>query len=330
MKDTDLKQELEFRKFPKIKRLPEEEKEQHQLNELSLLDLIRDNQPFAITEKLDGANSGIEILKQKGEVEYRIFSHNSYLDPTVNDLRGWYQHAEEVVLPKLLSYLADQDDCHFYFYGEWLVPHTVKYTDDVWNHWYLFSVFDAVTLREWLMSWRQELAEKEEIRLPDVLFDSTKADVSKSFFDHYVGKSKHTLEADHGEGIVVECNGIRAKIRSQEFAEVKKHKKNKVIAADASQQFILDTLTPARVHKMLHKFEDEKKLPTVIDFQHFNAIANLLATALWNDIMTEEGNNKPAEVFWNEDEARKFLNRQIPQYVREYIKNYEEEHFDLQ
>lgn len=91
--------ELNFRKFPKIKRLPEEEREQHQLGKNSLLDLIRAEKTVAITEKLDGANSGIEFFKQNGKIQYRIFSHNFYLDPVVNDLRGWYQHAKKLSCP---------------------------------------------------------------------------------------------------------------------------------------------------------------------------------------------------------------------------------------
>ena len=270
----------------------------------SLLDLIRAEKTFAITEKLDGANSGIEFLKRNGKIQYRVCSHNSYLDPVVNDLRGWYQHAKKVILPKLTNYFENFDFCHIYLYGEWLVPHTIKYSDDMWNHWYLFSVFDALENQELTLYQRGKLTKKEKIRMPDVLFYGTESDISKAFLDQYVGKSEHTLKLNHGEGIVVECEGIRSKIRSQEFAEVKKHKKNKRIITTQSQDFILDTLTPARVHKMLNNFEDEKKLPGQVDFQHFNEIVHTLSDALWDDIMTEEGSNKPAEAYWNAEEAQ--------------------------
>lgn len=66
------KPQFTFRKFPKIRRLPEEEKYYHKQHQKSLLDCIQSGQIFNISEKLDGTNAGIEVIKDDGNFAYKL------------------------------------------------------------------------------------------------------------------------------------------------------------------------------------------------------------------------------------------------------------------
>lgn len=312
----------EFRKFIKIRRIAQEEQNEHREHRASLVDNIKAGMPIMITEKLDGANAGIEVVKDNDEISYIIMSHNNVLDdPKENDLRGWYGFAQAIILPKLEAFLKNKEHADFYFYGEWLVPHTVLYQEDMYNHWYLFSIFDEANDHEFAPEERLAVAQKLNLKTPDVLFNEAKPNADLTFLESFVGKSQHTYpEMGNGEGIVIECGGIRAKIRSTKFQEVKhRPQHNKERKLDASQQYIEDTLTQARFDKMVNKFRDENKLPELV-FPNFGKIASPLSQALWDDILSEE----PTPRDFDEKLARKYLNRKVPKFVRALLKKQEE------
>lgn len=312
----------EFRRFTKIWRIAQEERNQHQEDRASLVDNIKAGKPIVITEKLDGANAGIEVVKDDDKISYIIMSHNNILDdPEKNDLRGWYGFAQTTVLSKLEAFLKDKKQADFYFYGEWLVPHTVLYQEDMYNHWYLFSIFDKANDHEFTPDERLAVAQKLNLKTPDVLFNKAKPDADLAFLEGFVGKSQHTYpKMGNGEGIVIECGGIRAKIRSTKFQEVKHRPQyNKLKKLDASQQYIQDTLTQARFDKMVNKFRDENKLPALV-FPNFGKIASPLSQALWDDILAEE----PTPRDFDEKLARKYLNRSVSKFVKALLKKQEE------
>ena len=87
-----------------------------------------------------------------------------------------------------------------------------------------------------------------------------------------------------------------------------------------SEQFVLDTATPARINKLLYKMIDNNQMPKQMDMKHFGQIVSPLAKSLWDDIMEEESTNLPTN--WDAKDARKFMNKQFPQYVRKFISEY--------
>lgn len=315
----------EFRKFIKIRRVAQEKQNEHREYRASLVDNIKAGMPIMITEKLDGANAGIEVVKDDDKISYIIMSHNNVLnDPKENDLRGWYGFAQAIILPKLEAFLKNKEHADFYFYGEWLVPHTVAYQEDMYSHWYLFSIFDKTNDHEFTPDERLAVAQKLGLKTPDVLFNAAKPDADLALLESFVGKSQHTYpETNNGEGIVIECGGIRAKIRSKKFREVKhRPQHNKAKKLNASQQYIEDTLTQARFDKMVNKFKDENKLPELV-FTNFGKIASPLSQALWNDILSEE----PTPRDFDEKLAHKYLNRKVPKFVRALLNKQERTDF---
>lgn len=324
------KSQFTFRKFPKIRRLPEEEKYYHKQHQKSLLDCIQSGQIFNISEKLDGTNAGIEVIKQDGNFDYKLMTHNFYLGEKDLNLRGFKEFAKEILIPKIKNYLQNTSNGHFYFYGEWLVPHQIDYQDNMWNHWYFLSFYDAssdIIHREASLPDRQIIAEEMDLKMPDIMFDSEKQDITPEFLNDYLGKSNTTATPNNGEGIVIECAGRRAKIRVDEFREVKKRSKSsKTHKMTSSEQFIEETLTQARFNKMIEKFKDYDQLPKEIDFKHFGEIIRPLNRALWQDIMEEEGNNVPTN--FDEKAAKKFFNKRMPAFVKDFIHKNEDNPFN--
>lgn len=320
-------QELEFKKFHKIQRFAQEEALNKKANRPTLVDNIKANYPITITEKLDGANSCIQVIKDHDNFAYQISSHNQVLtDPNQNDLRGWYAFAENKVLPKIKEFLANKSTANFYFYGEWLVQHTVKYTQDMYNHWYLLSILDAEKDYIYTPDERFAVANEYGFRTPDVFYQAKNPAITLDEIKAYVGKSKNTLEEDHGEGIVIECNGVKAKIRSKEFEEVRALPKfNKEHKLSASETFIEETMTYARFLKQVNKFKDENKLPDLI-FNNFSKLCKLLSNALYQDILEEESNNLPME--FDEKMAHRALSRQVVNYLKKLLQSNEDK-FDF-
>lgn len=119
---------MEFAKFPKIPRLDRE------LVEGSFVPGTYD-----ITGKLDGANAGI---KRVGD-GLLLHSRNNFLalldrDPdrelVSNAFRGFVQWGRD-----FLYVFLDQLEEGDHVYGEWLVPHTITYPKDMYNHFYPFN-----------------------------------------------------------------------------------------------------------------------------------------------------------------------------------------------
>ena len=95
--------ELTYRKFPKIYRLEQEEANAKHNGVNSLLDKNRSGSLYVATEKIDGANSCIEVLKKDGKIDFAIYSHRQRLSEE-NTLRGFYEYAQEVLIPKLMEF----------------------------------------------------------------------------------------------------------------------------------------------------------------------------------------------------------------------------------
>ena len=70
------------------------------------------------------------------------------------------------------------------------------------------------------------------------------------------------------------------------------------------------------------KFQDEQKLPE-LSFNNFVKIVKPLIQATYDDLMTEESNNRPDD--WDETVAKRCLNRQVSYWLRNYIKKQEDQ-----
>jgi hypothetical protein len=105
--------------------------------------------PYEVTEKLDGANAGIVYL-DKGLL---LHSRNTFLaflsfyegvpDDIQNNFNGFVSWVEERKF-KIRGELAKAKTPD-HIYGEWLVPHTVRYPDEMYRQFYAFDlIWDGV------------------------------------------------------------------------------------------------------------------------------------------------------------------------------------------
>lgn len=147
--------EFNFERFPKVTRLG-----------VAINDDILEPGPYLLTEKLDGANAGI-IYHDKGLI---LHSRNNFLaflsfyeglpDNIGNPFRGFVNWVNERKhkIRSAMSGARTPD----HIFGEWLVPHTVRYPSDMYNCFYAFDpmwegvvpivpvigVVDQITLEE--------------------------------------------------------------------------------------------------------------------------------------------------------------------------------------
>ena len=89
----------------------------------------------SIQPKIDGTNA-VVWLGDDGQIHAGSRKRNLTLD---NDNAGFYASIKND--EAIYKYLKDHPNR--YLYGEWLVPHTIRYYEsDAWNKFYVFDVFD--------------------------------------------------------------------------------------------------------------------------------------------------------------------------------------------
>lgn len=124
---------MNYRSYPKIHALHKEEVE-------NILDY-----EVVVQVKIDGANSVVYL--KDGVVRCGSRSRELPLDES---FRGLQEHIASK--PNIKKFLEEHPDA--ILYGEWLVKHSINYTQDFYNKWYLFDVLEGEEY------WKQEDVEK--------------------------------------------------------------------------------------------------------------------------------------------------------------------------
>ena len=252
---------------------------------------------IVITEKLDGANASIR-LGEDGKLE--AYSRRTKLDES-NTLRGFYnfvQDFSEEFIEKFKKYCGN----NYIIFGEWLIPHTVKYPTDKYNNFYVFDIYD--TKNEIYLPW------KDTRNIAQILYLKTVPEFYNSVFkgweDIYklVGKTEMGAEPC-GEGIVIksqdrlnEASDGRhpsyVKIVSEKFSEVHNSKPQKAIDTDklaekqAMEELAGTIVTQRRVEKLIQKFIEDGLIPEDWDEKDLKVIAKNLPNACYHDCVKEE------------------------------------------
>lgn len=102
---------------------------------------------YTVQEKLDGSNAGIELTSTGDLIIHtrnvalaivEFEGGRTALQPQFGNFHLFVQQVEEIA-DAIRGYMVDHGLVHLY--GEWLVPHTIQYSQDMYNQFY---VFDAV------------------------------------------------------------------------------------------------------------------------------------------------------------------------------------------
>lgn len=136
---------MKYKSYPKIHALHKEEVEGILENEVT------------VQVKVDGANSVVYL--KDGVV--RCGSRTREL-PLDEPFRGLQEYIASK--PAIKEFLEEHPDV--ILYGEWLVKHSINYTQDHYNKWYLFDVLEND--QYWEQSEVEALAKRLEVEYPIV------------------------------------------------------------------------------------------------------------------------------------------------------------------
>lgn len=288
---------MEFKQYPKIKRLGSEETEGILLGNCH------------IQEKIDGANTSI-WLNDKGELQMGSRTQN-VTEGSFNGFTEYVRNHEGI--NKLLK-----DKPHLRLYGEWLVPHTVHYNEIAYKQFYLFDIEENSEFVD--IKFVNKIADEYEINRPHYfgLFVNPTIELLKEM----CGQS---FIGEKGEGIVIKNHDFvnpfgdhqYAKLVTEKFKEDNgivfggnnKHSDsynelyvvNKYVTLQRVKK-IMDKLQPIIDHKLdksdtpriagtvFHDylseeiFEIQRKVPS-LNFRMLNKLSQRKAIQIYHDIL---------------------------------------------
>ena len=184
-------------------------------------------------------------------------------------------------------------------FGEWLVPHTVKYPNDKYNHAYFYDIYDTIT-----ESYLTQDVVKEKVNALNLTYVPVFYDGEFQSWEHcmsFVGKTE--MGGDMGEGCVIKNQTklndpnsrtpFYIKIVSEKFQETHEHHARVVSpeqlkAQEENKTLCESIVTEARVTKILHKLVDEGILPENWGAKEMSIVAKNLCSRVFEDCMKEE------------------------------------------
>lgn len=259
----------------------------------NFIDGFRVGDHVVIQEKIDGANCAIRYDAETNTVVAQ--SRKNILD-TSNTLRGFYEWARLLDVDKVRKVLGD----NLILFGEWLVPHSVKYPEDKYNKAYFYDVYDIEKQEYHAQFSVQKTIGMLGLNYVPVFYDGEFTSMDDCLA--LVGKTE--MGGEFGEGIVIK-NQTRlndpntrlpyyVKIVGEQFCETKGHKDVKPVDPDelarieANKALAATIVTEARVTKLLHKFVDEGILAEDWDIKDMGTVAKHLTKAVFEDCLKEE------------------------------------------
>ena len=246
-----------------------------------------------VQEKIDGANFSIRYDAEDNTV--KAFSRKKPLDFS-NNLRGAWNWSQTLDIELVKSVLGS----NLVLFMEWLVPHTIRYPNDKYNHAYCYDIYDTESRKYLPQDTVEEKVKALGLTYVPVFYkgEFTSWDDLKAL----VGKTE--MGCEYGEGIVVKNQTklnnpntrlpFYTKIVHEHFCETKAHRDSKPVDMDKVAererlQSLTETIvTEARVRKLIHKMVDENIIPENWDEHNMKTIAKNIGTAVYYDCVKEE------------------------------------------
>ena len=247
---------------------------------------------IVIQEKIDGANAAIRYDLETDTIVAQ--SRKNILNIS-NNLRGFYEWTQTLDKELVASGLGED----IVLFGEWLVPHTVKYPNEKYNQFYVYDAYNA-KLEEYLPQCVVEaIADILNLNYIPVFYRGKFQSWEHCY--SFVGKTE--MGGEYGEGIVVKnqtkLNDKNSrtpyylKIVGEKFQEVHKDHKKVInpekLKANEENKLLCETIvTEARVTKILHKLIDEGILPENWGASEMPIVAKNLCKRVFEDCLKEE------------------------------------------
>lgn len=279
-------------------------------------------EPIVIQTKIDGSNASIAYDSKTNSLV--AFSRRQTLNE-MNTLNGFWNYVQSLDIKTFAEVLGNR----YIIFGEWLVPHSVKYPEDMYKKFYMFDVWDRET--------EQYLTQEDSL----AIFDKLKNYIPNYVHTLYNGPFiswEHTLaflkeniygETPCMEGIVIKRQNklwskssrlpYYVKIVNEKFSEVHSSKPKtidpeKLAAREAEQAAVAEVVTKRRIIKQIEKFIEDQIIPSDWGGESMKQISKLLPKAVWNDIIKEE-----PEIVQQYENAGKICASLCMKYAREIL-----------
>lgn len=274
------------------------------------VNVLNEGDQIVIQEKLDGANAS---FKRVGD-ELLAFSRNHQLSEE-NNLGGFYDFVKGLDID-----IGEG----FIFFGEWLNPHKIKYPNHVKTFW-LYDIYNEEG--ECYVS--QDIV-RDIASFLGLNYIPTFYKGEYKGYEHlqsFVGETAlggMLGDVETGEGIVVKNvdykdkygNQLFVKLVTDKFIEVQSQKAPKDPKEMSEEEvFVRNTLTEARVEKLLYKLADENIIEQPFQIEDMKTILDNIKPRLFDDIMDEEGDSL------SRDFDVKMIHRGIGKTVAGIVKN---------
>jgi len=253
-----------FRKFPKVRPLSEAIERGFVLGSV------------CVSEKLDGSNVGITRFGDVVHLQSRTrwiakITGNDDVGVTdveaVTDFRGFVKYMVDKFNYWGIGFLPEGETV----YGEWLVPHTVKYPQEFYDKLYVFP-----TWRDCRIPTTPALD-----RVPNIseAFIATRDDGIELLND--ISKRVADEEGRNIEGLVlIDENGMRAKLVNRQFAETFKELSGQAKGLSEPEKKIAALFPDRTIVKAYEKLVDEKGSVTTEDMPR---LIGMLQAEFWDE-----------------------------------------------
>lgn len=258
--------------------------------------------------KLDGTNASVWAEQMAdGGYEVKCGSRNRVLSLEEDNAGfcAWVRDHENtrimaLALPNLI------------FYGEWLVPHTLKtYREDVWRRFWIFDVYDRVAERYLSFDEYRELLAEYEPQLIEPL--CTIKDPSEDQLRQQVETNTYLITdgAGLGEGVVIKNYQWRNRHGRQPWAKVVRNafkednrrafgvpEKGGEFQVEVAivEEFVTPHLVGKTHAKVLLEVANEAGIDTAepnwqqrVEAEHRGKVIPQLLGRVFHDLITEEG-----------------------------------------
>ena len=272
--------------------------------------VLKPGDRIVIMEKIDGANAAFK--SDDGKTVGR-FSRNNELFEGGDTLRGFAGWVDTNIDPTSLI-------PGYKYFGEWLVPHKVKYPENRYKNFYLFDIYDEDNERYLPIDIVAFEAARLGLKMAPIFYEGEYTSFEQLM--KYVGQT--WLGGDMGEGIVVKNYTYRnaygkqtfVKLVAEAFREIQPQKAPKdPNAVNEIQAWAESVVTHARVEKLMLKLVDNGIIDENFGIEDMGTI--LKNIGVYEDVMKEEYINMPD--YYEIKDIRKAIGALTPKIAKQIM-----------
>lgn len=246
---------------------------------------------IVIQTKVDGANAAIRYDAENDSLVAQ--SRKRILGVGTDGLRGFFDYVQGLDKDKFKEVLGE----NLILFGEWNVPHTVKYLPEYTNKFFAFDVYDTKTGSYLTQQEVCRIAYALDIEMvktlyagPFISWSHVKSFLTESCYgetieEGIVCKNQTRLLSDSTGGYVY------LKIVNEQFKETKRERTPKPEQTEKYNYNLAKTgeiVTLRRVEKAIQKAQDYGELPLDLSIEQMGLVCRIIPKMVFEDCIKEE------------------------------------------